>query len=482
MKYLCIHGHFYQPPREEPETGCIKEQPSAAPFHDWNQRINHECYRANWQARILNHQGETEHHIDNYAFISYNFGPTLLRWLEIEDAETYRAIIHSDKLSAQRFGEGSAMAQCYHHAILPLCDARDKQTEVLWGLEDFRYRFGREAKGIWLAETAVDIDSLEVLAAFGIQFTVLAPRQAAAVASLKSKNWVSVDAHTIDSSQPYLVQLPSGSSISVFFYDGASAQSVAFGGALDNGERFARDLLSRSGKLKKNGLLHFATDGESYGHHHRYGEMALGYCLKTILEQSALKLCNYAQYLKQFPPQMQVKIQPVSSWSCSHGIGRWSQNCGCVIDSRMSGKQEWRVVLRSSLNWLRDELRVELERGTKKLLRDPWKVRDLWKGAELRGTILDLYQQHARVKLDPKALDELGRLYSIQENALKMFTSCGWFFDDPAGLETRQILKYAKQAIVLSKLDLEARFVEKLRWMVSSREEGLDGEGIWKSI
>ena len=482
MKYLCIHGHFYQPPREEPETGQIKEQPSAAPFHDWNQRINHECYRSNWQAKIVNEQGETTHHIDNYAFISYNFGPTLLRWLELEDPETHHAIVYSDQRSVQRFGEGSAMAQVYHHAILPLCSERDKRTEVLWGLADFRYRFGREARGIWLAETAVDLASLEVLAELGVQFTLLAPRQAAAVASIDKEDWTEVQAHTVDSSQPYLVSLPSGRSIVVFFYDGQAAQSVAFGGALDNGEQFARDLLAQSRKLEENGLLHFATDGESYGHHHRYGEMALGYCLKTILEQSELVLCNYAQYIQKFPPKMRAKIQPVSSWSCSHGIGRWSQNCGCVIDPKMAGKQEWRVGLRESLNWLRDQLSIEFEQEAGRLLRDPWRVRDQWKEAELRGEILALYEQFSIDELAEEAKTELQRLYAIQENALKMFTSCGWFFDDPAGLETRQILKYAKQAIALSRLDIEADFVDRIRVMISSVEEGLDGEGIWRSL
>lgn len=482
MKYLCIHGHFYQPPREEPQTGEIREQPSAAPFHDWNQRINHECYQANWRAQILNDHGEAEHHIDNYAFISYNFGPTLLRWLEQEDPETHQAIVYSDKRSILRFGEGSAMAQVYHHAILPLCNLRDKKTEVLWGLEDFRYRFGRDAKGIWLAETAVDLDSLEILAELGVQFTLLAPRQAASVADLGSEEWTEVDAASVDSSQPYTIELPSGRSISVFFYDGSSAQAVAFGGALDNGEVFARNLIRKARRLNENGLLHFATDGESYGHHHRYGEMALGYCLKTILQQKELNLCNYAQYLKLFPPKMKAKIQPVSSWSCSHGIGRWSRNCGCVIDPKMAGKQEWRMVVRESLDWLRDELVVEFEEGAGTLLSDPWKVRDLWKGAELRGKVVELYQQFAKVNLGKKEFTELQRLYVIQENALKMFTSCGWFFDDPDGLETRQILKYAKMAIGLSHLDVESEFVEQIRMMVSSREEGFDGEGIWNSL
>ena len=482
MRYLCIHGHFYQPPREEPETGLIKVQPSASPFLNWNQRINFECYRANWQAEIHQRQGEQRLTIDNYAFISFNFGPTLLRWMEEEDPQTHDAIVFSDKRSMERFGYGSALAQVYHHAILPLCNRRDKVTEVRWGLADFAHRFGRKAQGIWLAETAVDVETLEVLAEEGIEFTLLAPRQAKAISALGSDEWTEVSAGTVDSSQPYVVELPSGRSIAVFFYDGKSAQSVAFGGALDNGEVFARSLLRRAKSLKENALLHFATDGESYGHHHRYGEMALGYCLKTILEQDELKLCNYAQYLKLFPPRMKTKIQPVSSWSCSHGIGRWSRNCGCAIDPKQSGEQEWRTVLRESLNWLRDQLILDFEVGTKGLLRDAWTVRDMWKSAELKGETGLLLQAFSVGELTDGKITELERLFLVQENALKMFTSCAWFFDDPAGLETRQILKYAREAIRLSELDLEAEFVEWISVMVSSDLKTPTGADIWADL
>ncbi len=424
-RHVCIHGHFYQPPRENPWTGRIDVQPTAAPFPDWNHRITAECYRPNTRAAILDRDASVAERLNNLAYISFDFGPTLLRWLEAEHPQVHDDIVLADRMAIERTGHGCAMAQAFHHAILPLCSPRDRRTEIRWGIADFWKRFQRAPEGMWLPETAVSTSTLEVLAEEGVAFTLLAPRQAAHVREIGSSSaWQSADG--LDCSRPYRVALPSGRSIVVFFYDGPTSQGVAFEGLLHDGARFARRLVEAG---RPGGLVSIATDGESYGHHHRHGEMALAFALKALLADPEVELTHYAAYLARHPATWEVRIIEPSSWSCAHGVGRWSDNCGCAIDPARSLQQTWRAPLRAALSWLRDQLDTHYVRSCG--LRDPWSLRDTWHEV---GPVQD-----ARVLA----------LLEMQNMRLMMFTSCGWFFDDPAGLETVQILRYAWRALDL---------------------------------
>ncbi|HEX9147867.1 MAG TPA: glycoside hydrolase, partial [Thermoanaerobaculia bacterium] len=338
-RFVTVHGHFYQPPRENPWTGEVDQEVTARPFHDWNERITAECYAPN---------------APNYSRMSFNFGPTLLAWLEANAVEAYRAILEADRASRERFsGHGSAIAQAYNHAILPLANRRDKITQVAWGIRDFEHRFGRRPEGMWLPETAVDDATLEALAAEGIAFTILAPSQAAAVREPASR-WMEIQGGGIDPREAYRVPLPSGRTISVFFYDGGLSHGIAFGEIARGGEDFARALLSRFDSRSGPQLVHVATDGETYGHHFRGGERTLGEALERVEDSGHARLTNYGEFLERFPPRLEAQIVPNSSWSCAHGVGRWSDECGCSAGAAVS--HPWRRPLREALDWLRDTL------------------------------------------------------------------------------------------------------------------------------
>ncbi|MCB0636913.1 MAG: DUF3536 domain-containing protein, partial [Lewinella sp.] len=441
-KYCCIHGHFYQPPRENAWLETIEVQDSAAPYHDWNERINFECYAPNAKARILDDEGYIIGIENNYADISFNFGPTLLSWMEKADPATYEAIIAADKIGQERYGHGGAIAQVYSHLIMPLANERDKRTQVAWGLRDFERRFGRPATGIWLAETAVDTDTLEILVDFGLAYTILAPRQAKAVKAPGAKEWTELAPGTVDPRRPYLCRLPSGRSISLFFYDGHVSQAVAFEGLLNDGRLLADRLvgtLDESGEVQ---LGHIATDGESYGHHHPKGEMALAGCLRHLREHEGVTLTNYAAFLEEHPPKWEARIYDNSSWSCVHGVERWRSDCGCNSGGHMGWNQAWRGPLRAALDWLRDELVPIFTERTAPFLVDPWKGRDAYIDVILdrSGDALATFLDH-QVK-NPLSDDEcttLLRLLEMQRHAVLMYTSCGWFFDEISGLETNQI-------------------------------------------
>ncbi|MEM1321955.1 MAG: DUF3536 domain-containing protein [Bacteroidota bacterium] len=468
--YVCIHGHFYQPPRENAWLEVVELQDSAQPFHDWNERINFECYAPNTAARILNEQGSISKIINNYAHISFNFGPTLLSWLEHADPATYQAIIEADVQSRKLFGgHGSAIAQVHSHLILPLANARDKETQVAWGIKDFEHRFGRKPEGMWLAETAVDTPTLEVLAEHGIQYTILSPRQGKAIRKIGTEHWQQLPHDSIDPRRAYRYNLPSGKSIALFFYDGEIAQGVAFKGLLNNGKEFARQMCSKFDGRAEPQLSHVATDGESYGHHHRHGEMALADCLNSIQNQQMATLTNYGQFLELVPLQYEVQIHENSSWSCVHGVERWRSDCGCNTGGHPHWNQLWRAPLRDALDWLRDELIPIFEKEAGKLLKDPWAARDdyiqilLDRGDEQLQVFID---QHAKKPLSPTQHNKLLRLMEMQRNAILMYTSCGWFFDEISGIETMQILQYALRAIdyarQVSKAELHEEFEKRL--------------------
>jgi alpha-amylase/alpha-mannosidase (GH57 family) len=449
-KYVCIHGHFYQPPRENAWLEIVERQESARPFHDWNARINFECYAPNAAARILDDQGWITKIRNNYNRISWNFGPTLLSWLEENDPQAYTLLQNADKRSQELFGgHGSAMAQVHSHLIMPLCNYRDKVTQVYWGLRDFEYRFGRYAEGIWLAETAVNTETLEVLAAQGIRYTVLAPRQAKAVRKMGSDAWHPVHADSVDSRRPYWCLLPSGRRIALFFYHGGLAQEVAFNGLLNSGKNFAQRLLSVFDNDDEPQLCNVATDGESYGHHHRYGEMALADCLNLIEDRELATLTNYGQYLELFPPSYEALIHENSSWSCVHGVERWRSDCGCNSGGK-PWHQRWRKPLRDTLDWLRDRLAPLFEHAAARFLKDPWVARNEYIEVMLRRNeqaTAAFLAKHARRELSHLEQVTTLRLLEMQRHAVLMYTSCGWFFDEISGIETNQILQYALRAM-----------------------------------
>ncbi|MGI9545012.1 MAG: DUF3536 domain-containing protein [Cyclobacteriaceae bacterium] len=484
-KFLCIHGHFYQPPRENAWLEEIEIQESAYPYHDWNERITAECYDTNATSRILNGQGKIVDIINNYAKISFNFGPTLLYWLEKYRPQVYHAILLADKASQKLYhGHGSAMAQVYNHVIMPLANRRDKETQVIWGLHDFKSRFGREAEGMWLAETAVDLETLEVLAERDIKFTILAPRQAKRFRKIGTDQWQ----EGVDSKHHYTCNLPSGKTISLFFYDGDRSQDVAFKGLLKDGKTFA-DTLVRSFHDQSDDpqLVHIATDGESYGHHHRHGDMALAYCLRYIEENKLARLTNYSEYMSLVQPEYEIEIHENTSWSCYHGVERWQSNCGCSSGGHPGWNQNWRSPLRTSLNWLRDQLDEIYQREIEGLVDDPWEARNKFIKVILdrdKSRVRNFLKSNARSSLDERNQTKVIRLLEMQRQSLLMFTSCGWFFDEISGLESTQILQYANRAIQIaereSDIKLESDFLKRLSKSKSNIPVHQDGAEIYR--
>jgi alpha-amylase/alpha-mannosidase (GH57 family) len=465
-RYICIHGHFYQPPRENPWLEGLELQDSAYPYHDWNEKIDAECYAPNTASRILDLEKRVVDIANNYSKMSFNFGPTVLSWMERHQAEVYQAILEADSLSRERFsGHGSALAQAYSHMILPLGNKRDKSTQVIWGIRDFQKRFGRVPEGMWLPETAVDTETLEVLAEFGIKFTILAPRQAKRVRRMtRGSKWHDVSGGRIDPTTAYLCLLPSKKTISLFFYDGPISQDIAFGGLLSNGEAFAQRLLSTFNDQRDwSQLVHIATDGETYGHHHRFGDMALAYCLHFIESQNLAKITNYGEYLEKYPPTHWVEIFDNSSWSCIHGIERWKDNCGCSSGMHPGWTQSWRGPLREAMDKLRDTLIPIYEEKGREYLKDPWKARD-----EYIDVILDRSVENVEKFIKQNAVKELSteektrvlKFLEMQRNAMLMYTSCGWFFDEISGIETTQVMRYSARAIQLAE-ELSGASIER---------------------
>ncbi len=525
-KYITIHGHFYQPPRENPWLETVETQDSAAPYHDWNERITAECYAPNGASRIVNRQNQIIRIINNYARISFNFGPTLLSWLEENASRAYKHILEADRRSQLRFsGHGSAMAQVYNHIIMPLASTRDRITQIRWGIADFESRFHRKPEGMWLAETAVDSESLELLAAEGIRFTVLAPSQCARVRPLpetpkrKAKSdkepdgavktaavipWQETPNASVDTTHPYLVRLKSGGTIALFFYDGPRSRAIAFDGLLNSGDDFANRLMGgfRAEPLPADGqpraqLVHVATDGESYGHHHRYGEMALSYALKLIEQRGDAKLTNYGEFLEKFPPQYEAEIYENTSWSCFHGVERWRSDCGCN-GGKAGWNQKWRGPLRAALDWLRDSIIPLSEKRAQALFTDFWAARDAYIALVLaRGDASHrasvptastdpFLDEHAEHLLNLAERITALKLMEMQRHALLMYTSCGWFFDDISGLETVQIIAYAGRVVQLAgevfgsdAIGLEEGFVERLRAAKSNDPKAVDGGEIY---
>jgi alpha-amylase/alpha-mannosidase (GH57 family) len=488
VKYVCIHGHFYQPPRENPYLEAIELQDSAYPYHDWNERITAECYAPNAASRIVDAENRIVKLVNNYAHISFNFGPTLLSWMKELAPTVHAAIVEADKTSRQHFsGHGSALAQGYNHMIFPLANRRDKVTQVKWGIADFESRFGRKPEGMWLPETAVDTETLEVLAEHGIQFTILAPRQAKRVRSKRSGRYHDVSGSRIDPAHPYLAKLPSKKRLNLFFYDGPISQAVAFEGLLSDGKRFADRLMSGFSPTREFAqLVHIATDGESYGHHHRFGEMALTYALEEIQKNDVAQLTNYGEYLEKYPNEDMAEIVENSSWSCEHGVERWRSDCGCSSGGH-PWNQQWRGPLRAALDWLRDRLTPIFESRLSAYIRDPWASRDDYIRVILDRSdqsLASFFADHAARQLSSEEQVSALKLLEMQRHAMLMYTSCGWFFDELSGLETVQVIHYAGRALRLAEEcsgeSIEAEFVQHLANAKSNLPEHRDAARIYE--
>ncbi|HET6670858.1 MAG TPA: DUF3536 domain-containing protein, partial [Pyrinomonadaceae bacterium] len=456
MTALIIHGHFYQPPRENPWTGLIEKQAGAAPYHDWNERIHAECYGPNAQAHIAAAGNRIAETVNNYANLSFNFGPTLLSWLQLKHPQTYQHILEADRLSLmKRSGHGNAIAQAYGHAILPLCNERDRETQVIWGLADFRYRFRREPESLWLPETACDDHTLALLIEAGLRFVILAPNQAGSFC-LSEGEWQDVRPGSIDTSKPYRFNHPDGSdrSIAIFFYDGPTARAIAFEKALTSSKSLV-ELFVRGANGAP--MLNVATDGETYGHHFKFGDLCIAHALEREAPAAGFQLTNYGQYLDQHPATVAVKLArgedgKGTSWSCIHGLARWERDCGCHTGGEAGWNQKWRAPLRTALNFLRDAAARDFEVLGSELFANPWQVRN-----ESIQLILDpqhsreaFVATHAKRSLDAGDQGRALTLLEMQRNSLLMFTSCGWFFSEISGIETIQVLQYAARLIDLS--------------------------------
>ena len=491
--FVAIHGHFYQPPRENPYLEAIERQPSAHPSHDWNERIYRECYRPNAWARVFNAAGEVTAIVNNFEYLSFNVGPTLLSWLERYDPEVYQRILAADRHSCERLnGHGNAIAQAYNHAILPLANARDRRTQILWGIADFQARFGRAPEGLWLPETAVDYQTLAELAAAGIQFAILAPSQAARCRPLSrvreaSAPWCDAG-DRIDPTQPYRCFLPPGAAadyIDLFFYDGASAREIAFGGLLHSAEHLSAQLARNidPGCLRDQ-LLSVAIDGETFGHHKPGGERCLAYAFTQEFPARSWQATNFAHYLSLHPPTSEVEIVPETAWSCAHGLGRWQTDCGCGTGANGGA---WRQPLRASLDWLRDRLVTLYERESAPLLRDPWQARDAYGPVTGdRARTAAFLRAHQRYSLSETESTRALCLLEMQRQALLMYTSCGWFFEELSRPEGVQILRYAARALDLARTiadeDLEPAFLERLAAAPSNLPEFENGADIYRQL
>ncbi|HEX8186723.1 MAG TPA: DUF3536 domain-containing protein, partial [Pyrinomonadaceae bacterium] len=489
---LVIHGHFYQPPRENPWTGLVEREAGAAPSHDWNERIHAECYRPNAFARVSDAHGRVERVVNNYARLSFNFGPTLLNWLERHQPETYARVIEADRESALRHGgHGNAVAQGYNHSILPLCNERDRRTQIRWGLADFRRRFGREAESLWLPEAACDDATLAALIEEGLRYVVLSPHQAEAVKAPGPDAWQNVSDGRVDTTVPYRYSHPDGSgrSLAVFFYDGLIARGIAFEGLLAS----SHGLLGACARAARGGaqVVNVATDGESYGHHFRWGDRCIAYALEVEAERFGLRVTNYGEFLDGHEPAHEVLVRPGpdgegTAWSCAHGLGRWTRDCGCNASAPGSWNQRWRAPLRAAFDLLRDDLAPKFEEAGARLLRDPWAARDeyvelLGPGGPARRE--EFLTRHAGRRLSADEQVRALALLEAQRAALTMYTSCGWFFNDISGIETVQTLRYAGRVVeTMETLGLAppaAAFLEILSEAKSNLPDRLTGADIY---
>jgi hypothetical protein len=467
IRSVVVHGHFYQPPRENPWLGYVEAEANAAPHHDWNRRIEQECYRAVAAARIPDAAGRIARISNAFERISFDFGATLLDWMEDEAPTTYRAVLDADRVSRERLGFGNAIAAPYHHVILPLASRRDRETEVRWGIMDFRRRFGREPEGMWLPETAVDEETLESLAANGIRFTILAPHQVKSVPA---------------GGLPGRYRTRGGREIALFIYDGPLSHDAAFGSLLNDAFAWAKRMTD--GAAGGPALVSLATDGETFGHHHKFGEMALARVLEILAQRPDAVVTNYAAFLAARPPAETVELVAPSAWSCPHGVERWRSDCGCRVAPEKGWNQKWRAPLRTATEWLAGELHRVFEREGGALLRDPWAARDAYGGVRASGgpAVAGFVAGQAARPLTPEQAVRARELLEMEWDANALFTSCAWFFDDVGGLEPLQLMRYAAHAIELCGTggrQIESGFAQRLAAATSNDPAVGDGRRIF---
>lgn len=500
--FVAVHGHFYQPPRESPWLEMIEAEESAFPFHDWNERIALECYRPNAYARILDEKGKILEIINNYSSISFNFGPTLFPWLETNFPSVYQRILEADRESLRRLGHGNALAQVYNHIIMPLANERDKETEVLWGIADFEKRFHRKPESIWLPETAVNTSTLRVLVKYGMRFLILSPFQALRIKPFGGKRWTDVSQGRIDSTQPYRCFIKDASGkrlldqfIDIFFYNGIISKEIAFGDLLKDGNAFSNRFTQFYQESKERPpLIHIATDGETYGHHMKFGDMALAYALGKGFPSRGLEVINYGAFLKRFPPVYEVEIDEGpdgegTSWSCAHGVGRWKEDCGCSTGGKPGWNQQWRKPLREALDDLSGDLGQVFEREGKRIFQNAWEARNGYIEVILDRSpekIKSFFERYGFKDLDEREKIKGLKLLEMQRHALQMFTSCGWFFSDLAGIETTLILQHASRAIQLAEEmtepEIEKKFIRHLSEAKSNVPEMGTGDQVYQRL
>jgi alpha-amylase/alpha-mannosidase (GH57 family) len=459
VKRLILHGHFYQPPRENPWTGMVGQEPGALPFLNWNERIDYECYRANAFGRLMDDDDRIERIINNFALLSFDVGPTLVQWLEKNDTSTLSRIVAADRASALQLGHGNAIAQSYNHTILPLDSERDRKTQIRWGLAAFRHSFDRDAEAMWLPETAANHAVLDDLIDHGMKFVILAPHQAKRVRPLTDSRragagWRRVDAPSLDTSETYAAMHRDGSgrSLAVFFYDGALSRAIGFGDALSDSNHFGHAVADAA---QHAALVHAAVDGETFGHHHAWGDRVVAHGLAVRAKTAGLQLTNYRAQLEEHPPTQEVELElgageRGSSWSCAHGVERWRSNCGCRLEIQRESSQAWRGPLRAALELLREDGATFFERKGLNFFVDPWGARDAYVELILQPSRRRPWlTQHGRPGLARAEAEQAIQLMEFQRQLLLMFTSCGWFFDDIAGIESRQVLRHAARAVEL---------------------------------
>lgn len=496
MTNLCIHGHFYQPPRENPWTGEIEEQSSAAPFHDWNERIYSESYKPNSEAPIIDDSGRIVSVTNNYEYLSFNFGPTLLNWIKTKHSDTYQKIIEADRTSVQSHnGHGNAIAMCYNHIIMPLANERDRITQIKWGLKDFKYHFGRDSEGIWLSETACNQSTIESLISEGVKFIILDVSQAEKIRKIGSDEWNSVVNGNIDPKHAYQCysEINLEKYINIFFYDGPISKSVAFDDVLVSSNNLLNKIKQAiDPETDKDILLSLATDGETFGHHKKLAERTLAYFVKSLVPQNDINMTNFGEYLSQHFVEYEVKIKKGTdgegtSWSCSHGVKRWKDDCGDGKEGNTS--QKWRKPLRIALNWLRDDLIEIFEEKGSIFLKDPWEARNDYVDLILENTEqrrAEFLYSHASRILNDNEINTCFELLEMQKYSMLMFSSDGWFFSEISGLETVKILQYAARAIEigenLSGRHLEKPFLNILGNAESNIRKYKNGIGVWKKL
>lgn len=480
---LCIHGHFYQPPREDPWLGAILTEASAAPMRHWNERILRESYAPLAWSRRLDSEGRIADILNCYEWISFNAGPTLLQWMRSDAPEVLERMKAGDTHSLARWGHGNAMAQIYHHIIMPLASEEDRALEIRWAIDDFRFHFGRDPEGMWLSECAVDTPTLESLAAQKIRFVILAPRQAKAI--VENGNSVPVEEGSLNIGEPYTIRLPSGASIIAVFYHGRLSQSIAFEGLLRNGETFWQRIEAEASLLRSSSpgasLLTIATDGETYGHHFTFGEMALAYVLaQGYAKRDNIRLTNFAAHIAANPPTREAVIHEPSSWSCVHGVERWRSDCGCTDGGHPGWNQQWRGPLRAALDLARQAVNEHFSRAGKDCFSSP---RDAL--LEYGRVLADPTQREAFAAAwfigNDSRHDKAWKLLAMQEQSLASYASCAWFFDDIARIEPVNGMTFALRAMDLlletGGPDMKPRFREVLDAALSNQaDEGSGGD------